>query len=220
MELEPQTEQNISLTTLDDTRTNEIVWCSALEELMCQEAEKCAGLAWLHCRSEIYYSKCHDRLQIPQIILSTIVGAASVGTGALLPYQVGPFSLVLGGISIFVSILGLLNTHYKFARRTEGHKVGSIQYSQMHRMIHIEMALPRSQRMLPKHLLRYIKYDLKRLMEFLPRVPERILLIYINEVLPGNEDVSHPEITRGVHRMERTGGDKLLPPDKEHLVAK
>ena len=204
MEQCQQNDQNISLTIPDDTRSDEIIWCIALEELMCQEAEKCAGLAWLHSRCEIYYSTCHDRLQIPQIILSTIVGAASVGTGALLPNQIGPISIVLGGISIFVSVIGLLDTYYKFAKRTESHRLGSIQYSQIHRMIHIEMSLPRSQRMIPKQLLRYIKYDLKRLMEALPRVPDSILRAYIREVLPFSEDVSHPDITRGIQRISRT----------------
>ena len=212
MDQESSNDQKISLVTPDDNWGSDIVWNTSLEELLCQEAEKCSGLAWLHTRSEIYYSKCHDRLQIPQIILSTIVGAASVGTGTLLPYQAGIVSVFLGGISIFVSILGLLNTHYKFARRTEGHKLGSIQYSQIYRMIHIEMALPRQQRMVPKQILRYIKYDLKRLMEALPRVPERILRTYIKEVIPKCENVSHPDITIGIKRMSRkqvVNGDTL-----------
>ena len=202
MEQESSNNQKISIVP-DDNWGNNIIWNTALEELMCQEAEKCAGLAWLHTRSEIYYSKCHDRLQIPQIILSTIVGAASVGTGALLPYQAGLVSVFLGGISISVSILGLLNTHYKFARRTEGHKLGSIQYSQIHRMIHIEMSLPRHQRMLPKQILRYIKYDLKRLMEALPRVPDKIIFKYMRDIIPKSENVTHPDIIIGIKRMSR-----------------
>ena len=221
MDQESSNDQKISLVPPYDNSGNDIVWNTALEELMCQEAEKCAGLAWLHTRSEIYYSKCHDRLQIPQIILSTIVGAASVGAGTLLPY--GIVSVFLGGISIFVSILGLLNTHYKFTRRTEGHKLGSIQYSQIHRMIHIEMSLPRHQRMEPKQILRYIKYDLKRLMETLPRVPDRILCTYIKDVIPKSENVSHPDITIGIKRMYRipvVHGDTLEDVNTYHIKNK
>jgi hypothetical protein len=180
----------------------EIEWHSALETLLCEEAEKCAGLAWLHGHSELYFTKQHNRLQIPVIILSTVVGAASVGSSSLFPGNAETASVCLGAISIVVSILGLLNTHYSFGKRAEGHKLGSVQYAQIHRMIHIEMALPRSQRMPPKQILRYIKDDLKRLMETLPRVPENIVLLYKKEIIPNSIDVSHPDITNGIHRVD------------------
>lgn len=180
----------------------EIEWHSALESLLCEEAEKCSGLAWLHAHSELYYSKQNNRLQIPMIVLSTIVGAASVGSGSLFPGNAGIASVSLGAISIVVSILGLLNTHYAFGKRSEGHKLGAVQYAQIHRMIHIEMALPRTQRMPPKQILRYIKDDLKRLMETLPRVPENIVELYKKDVIPKSKDVSHPDITNGIHKVD------------------
>lgn len=190
----------------------EIEWHSALETLLCEEAEKCAGLAWLHGHSELYYSKQHNRLQIPVIILSTVVGAASVGSGSLFPGNAGTASVCLGAISIVVSILGLLNTHYAFGKRAEGHKLGSVQYAQIHRMIHIEMALPRPQRMPPKAILRYVKDDLKRLMETLPRVPENIVDLYKREVIPKSVDVSHPDITNGIHRVDAYLTDEVPTP--------
>jgi len=181
----------------------EIEWHTALENLLCEEAEKCAGLSWLHGKSEMYYSIQHNRLQIPMIILSTLVGAASVGSNSLFgPGNAVLSSMSLGAISIVVSILGLLNTHYAFSKRAEGHKLGSVQYAQIHRMIHIEMSLPRTQRMPPKQILRYIKEDLKRLMETLPRPPEHIVEQYKKEVIPNSIDVSHPDITNGVHHVE------------------
>ena len=183
-------------------KQHEIEWNVALEELLCNEAEKCSGLAWLHTKSELFYAKQHNRLQIPMIVLSTIVGAASVGSETLFPNNSGSASVCLGAVSILVSILGLLNTHYSFGKRAEGHKLGSVQYAQIHRMIHIEMALPRDQRMPPKQILRYIKDDLKRLMETLPRVPEIIIEQYKKEIIPHcTNDVSHPEITNGVHAV-------------------
>jgi hypothetical protein len=193
----PDQNQNV-----DHVKVPEIEWNNALEELLCNEAEKCQGLAWLHSHAEIEYSKQNNRLQIPIIILSTIVGAASVGSSSLFPGNAEAASIGLGGISIVVSILGLLNTHYSFGKRAEGHKLGSVQYAQIHRMIHIEMSLPRSQRMAPKAILRYIKDDLKRLMETLPRIPETIIASYKKEIIPNSIGVSHPEITNGVHKVE------------------
>jgi len=180
----------------------ELEWNSALEDLLCEEAEKCSGLSWLHARSELYFQVQNNRLQIPMIVLSTVVGATSVGSASLFPGASGLASVVLGAISILVSILGMLNSHYAFGKRSEGHKLGAVQYSQIHRMVHIEMSLGRKNRMPPKQLLRYIKEDLKRLMETLPRVPTHIIEEYKKEVISVSGTVSHPDITNGIHKVK------------------
>jgi len=190
----------------------EIEWNHALEQLLCEEAEKCAGLAWLHGKSELYYTIQHNRLQIPMIVLSTLVGAASVGSGSLFPGNAGAASISLGAVSIVVSILGLLNTHYSFGKRSEGHKLGSVKYAQIYRMIHIEMSFPRAQRMTPKAVLRYIKDDLKRLMETLPRIPENIVEEYKKTILPAAATgVAHPDITNGIHKVAAFNEEPLTP---------
>jgi hypothetical protein len=64
------------------------------------------------------------------------------------------------------------------------------------------MSLPREQRMHPKQLLRFIKDDLKRLMENIPRVPENIIAEYKKTILvSSDEGIAHPDITNGVHRV-------------------
>lgn len=190
-----------SSTSIKEKENLEIEWNGALETLLCEEAEKCSGLSWLHGRSETHFSALNNRLQIPIIILSTIVGAASVGSGSLFPGAAGLASISLGAISILVSILGMLNSHYAFGKRAEGHKLGSVQYAQIYRMVHIEMSLARKNRMAPKQLLRYIKEDLKRLMETLPRIPQYVIEDYRKEVIPSSENVSHPDVTNGVHKV-------------------
>lgn len=185
-----------------DQRDVDITWNDALEKLLCEEAEKCSGLAWLHAKSELFYGGRNNFLQIPIIVLSTITGAASVGSSTLFPGRADVSSVVLGGVSILVSILGMLSSHYSFSKRAEGHKLGSIQYAQIHRTINIEMSLPREQRMHPKQLLRFIKDDLKRLMENIPRVPENIITEYKSTIITSSASgIAHPDITNGVHRV-------------------
>jgi len=180
-------------------RKIEIVWHKALEDLMCEEAEKCAGLAWMHTKSEMVYSNYNNWLSIPSIVMSTILGAASIGLTTIFPMSVTLASSVIGVLNILVSMMGILNSHFDFAKRSNGHKMGAVQYAQMHRMIHIEMSLPRDQRMAPKILLRYVRDDLKRLMEVLPRVPDVVIAKYKKEIIPSASNVSHPEITNGIH---------------------
>ena len=186
----------------EEKHQTEISWNDALEKLLCDEAEKCSGLAWLHGKSEIFYTGRNNYLQIPIIVLSTVTGATSVGSTTLFPGKADMASIILGGVSILVSVLGMLSSHYSFSKRAEGHKLGSIQYAQIHRTINIEMALPRDQRMHPKQLLRFIKDDLKRLMENIPRVPEHIIKEYKDVIISNSdENIAHPDITNGIHRV-------------------
>jgi|APCry1669189034_1035192.scaffolds.fasta_scaffold88387_1 hypothetical protein len=185
------------------TTHEKIEWNDALEKLLCEEAEKCMGMAWMHNKSEIYFSNKNNWLQIPIIIISTITGAASVGSSSLFPGNEQIASVALGGASIIVSILGLINSYFSFGKRAEGHRLSDVTFRQMHRLVNVEMSLPRHQRMVPKQILRSIKEDLKRLSETMPRIPEGIIERYKKEVIKDNEGetVAHPEITNGVHKV-------------------
>jgi hypothetical protein len=184
-------------------REEKIEWNDALEKLLCEEAEKCMGMAWMHNKSEVYFTIRNNWLQIPIIIISTITGAASVGSSSLFPGNTQAASVGIGGASILVSILGLINSYFSYGKRSEGHRLSDVTYRQMHRLVNIEMSLPRHQRMSPKQLLKSIKEDLKRLSETMPRIPESIIQKYKTEVVQESEEsVAHPEITNGVHKVE------------------
>ena len=191
-----------SSSTENSKEAVEITWSDALEQLLCEEAEKASGLSWLHSRSETLYSKLNNYWHIPCIVLSTITGAASVGSASLFPGQGVNTGIGIGFVSILVSVLGTINTYYKFAQKSEGHRIGSIQYAQVFRTIHIEMALPRDQRQQPKILLKTVKEDLKRLLENIPKIPEQIIAEYKKEIgIDPTSDHAHPDVTNGVHKV-------------------
>lgn len=201
-----------SISSSDENNNNnnvhkeEIEWNDALEKLLCEEAEKCMGMAWMHNKSEMFFSNKNNWLQIPIIIISTVTGAVSVGSSSLFEGNEKSASVALGGASILVSILGLINSYFSFGKRAEGHRLSDVTYRQMHRLVNIEMSLPRHQRMPPKQLLKSIKEDLKRLSETMPRIPESIILKFKKEVIEPQENsgdlVAFPEITNGVHKVE------------------
>ena len=180
---------------MTDQPTPTIEWNEALEKLLCQEAEKASGLAWLHTRAEAYFSKRTNWLQIPVIVLSTITGFLSGASIPNLP------QVALGGVSIAVAVLGTINSYFAYQKRSEGHRLGSVQYAAMAKTIAIEMALPRQQRTAPKFMLKMIKDEGKRLSEMLPRIPDTILATY-KRTVGQQKDVEHPEVTNGVHHVE------------------
>jgi len=122
--------------------TTEIVWNCAIEQLIKGLGEKALSLSWLHSRSEKRYVYLNNYLAIPTIVLSTITGAGSIGFGDL-----KEISYIMGGISIIVSIISTLNSYFSFAKRSEAHRITSVNYSKLYLQISIELSLPRQERM-------------------------------------------------------------------------
>lgn len=196
-------------------RGTEITWNHAIEELLCEEAEKCSGMSWLHSKSETLFSNRTNYMQLPIIILSAVSGFIS----GVIPSDTRGGSAGIGAVSILVSILGTINSYFAFAKRTEGHRIASVQYAQICRAIRIEMNLPQDQRTPPKILLKMIKDDLKRLSETAPRVPDSIVEAFKKEIMPKAENISHPEIIDGIENVKAFNPDAIVDAVREpHLV--
>jgi hypothetical protein len=88
------------------------------------------------------------------IILSSVTGFLSVGTGQIFQGHEDFAQIGLGVLSLFVGILNTTGSYFGWAKRTEAHKISAIHYARLHRFLSIEMALPRNQRMTPKDLLK------------------------------------------------------------------
>lgn len=183
-------------------RKEDIEWNDSLEDLLCEEGEKCKGLAWMHADAEKIFRGKNNWIQIPMIIFSTMAGSFQVGL------QIDSrISQALGIISFGVSLLGMINSHFHYAQRAEAHKIASVQYAQIHKLIYIEMSLSRTQRTPPKYLLKIIRDDLKEFMKNFPRIPDKTLKNYEQFVVNKSEpNVKHPDIINGI--------EKIVPYDK------
>ena len=158
----------------EDSIHGEISWNPQLERYFCETGEKAHALAWAHKRGEETYSKRKAYIDLPVIVLSSVVGFCSVGSESIfvgIP-QVG--SLVLGVASLVVSVLNTVGSYYGFAKRAEGHRLASIQYARLFRFLSIELALPREERMTGHDLLKYTKDAYERLQEVAPLIPQGI----------------------------------------------
>jgi hypothetical protein len=158
----------------DDSIHGEISWNNQLEKYFRDTGEKAHALAWAHKRGEETYSKRKAYIDLPVIVLSSVVGFCSVGSESIfvgVP-QVG--SLVLGVASLVVSVLNTVGSYYAFAKRAEGHRLASIQYARLFRFLSIELALPREERMTGHDLLKYTKDAYERLQEVAPLIPQNI----------------------------------------------
>jgi hypothetical protein len=184
---------------MSDEEGIEINWNERLEEYFASTGEKAHCLSWLHKKAEALYSFRTMFIDLPVIILSTITGAASIGSKSLFgESELAP--VVLGVVSLFVSVLNTVGTYFAWARRSESHRVSYLQYSKMYRFINVEMSLPRDERMRPKELLKYVRDEYERLNEISPLIPAKLIKIF-NDKFSSEKEISQPEEVNGLEKI-------------------
>ncbi len=196
MSTSQQLEQAIVPVKKEDLHYN-----SHLEELVASEAEKSLCLRWLHDQSEKRYSHFNTVIQFPIIVISALAGTASIGQESLFgKAEAAP--IVIGLMSLTVTILNVISNFFGWSKRAEGHRISSVNYGKLHRWISIELALPRDQRVPAKHFLKEIREQVDRLNETSPPVPQKIITMFKTDMKNLKENVSVPEICNDIRNVE------------------
>lgn len=181
----------------DDKRS--ITYNDALEQLIASEAERCAGLSWLHARSETYYSVRNTAVTLPTIILSTLVGFLS-GTSTSIFSDATMGAIGIGSVSLFTGVISTIGTFFSFAKKAEGHRIASIQYSKISKSLTIELTLPRMERIAAPDLLKMTRDSIERQLETSPPVPDAIVREF-KVKFKNLEGIAIPEIANGIHKV-------------------
>ena len=178
----------------------DVTWNERLEEYFVEQGEQAHGLSLLHKHAEQMYSHRKTFIEIPVIVVSSVTGFLSVGSTSMFEGETMTSSVVLGILSLMVSVFQTVGTYFGWARRAEGHKISSIQYSRLYRFLKIEMSLPRDQRQTPGQLLKYVRDAIDRLQEISPLVPEIVVNDY-KKHYSTITDISHPPETNGLEKI-------------------
>jgi len=177
----------------------DISWNPALEQLIAEEAERCSGSSWLHNECERYFSRLTNFIALPVIILSTANGFLS-GSSQLIFPDAKVSSIGIGVASLFTGILSTIGSYFAWAKRTEAHKISSIQYQKIARFLTIELSLPKKERIQAKDILKITRDQIERLMEISPAIPDSILKRY-KERFNNIDGVTHPDVISGLHKV-------------------
>ena len=181
-----------------DEDKREITYNTALEDLIADEAERCAGLSWMHTKAEAYFSLRNTMVALPTIVLSTLVGFLS-GSSSSIFSEPTIASLGIGGVSLFTGVISTIGTFFSFAKRAEGHRIAGIQYSKIARSLTIELTLPRAERITASDLLKMTRDAIERQLETSPPVPENIISDFKAKFK--DPEVAVPEIANGIHKV-------------------
>jgi hypothetical protein len=195
---------------MSDDEKRDISYHEALETLIAQEAERCAGLSWLHGRAEAYYSVRNTAVTLPTIVLSTLVGFLS-GTSSSIFSDATMGSIGIGSVSLFTGVLSTIGTFFSFAKKAEGHRIASIQYSKISRFLSIELTLPRSERMSAGDLLKITKDNIERQIETSPPIPDTIISEFKSK-FKDMKDIAVPDVANGIHKVQVNSKMITTPP--------
>ena len=174
-----------------------------LELLLKDNAEECESLGILHRASYEKYNRLSNYINIPVIILSSAIGFA---TGIDIGYA--NMNIILGVGSIFVGIIKSIDTYFQLGKRSESHRLCSLQYQQIHKKIQIELALTRKQRQTAKDMLSVIKTDIKNLQDISPLVDQDIIDSY-NEKYNRYTNVKKPNFVNGLTEVAINDTDEF-----------
>lgn len=139
---------------------NNIIYTATLEDLLSGKGEECDILSKLHLMSHKKYKKLETYYNIPIITISAFIGFISA-----VNINFEYVHLILGGLSLFVSLLKSYFSYLKISQKSENHRVTYIQYNQICNEIRIELALEPNMRQPVTFLLNLIKVKMKNLNE-------------------------------------------------------
>lgn len=160
------------------------------EDLLKAESEKAEAMSILHIRSHEYFNKLSVGINIPVIILSSIVGFLS--PLSLFDKQ----SILLGAISILIAIGKTIDSYMDYTKRTEFHRVVSLNYAKISKFIQVQLALEKECRINAKDLLDYITQDLQNLKDQEPMIPAKVINLFNQQY--AHETTAKPSITNGL----------------------
>lgn len=175
-----------------------VSWNTELEDYFKDTGEKAHGRAWCHKKAEELYSNRRTFIDLPVIVGSGAIAFLN-GASATLFEDPKISSVALGVGSFLVGLLNTLGSYYGWAKRAEGHRIASLQYSRLYRFLRIEMNLPREERMTPSDLLKYVKDSDDRLAETSPLIPQEIIREFQKKF--EKETIAKPEEANGLEAI-------------------
>ena len=84
-------------------------------------------------------------------------------------------SIVLGCMSLFVSMLQAVESFFQWSKRAENHRLSGISYAKLNRFIAVQMRLPQKERIRATDFLTMVKDNYDRLQETSPAFPPQVV---------------------------------------------
>lgn len=187
----------------------DIHWTEPLELIVRKSAEHALALSWVHEASQRWCASWNTLLMFPSIILSSLVGVGSVGSAQILPFEGA--STVVGIVSITVGILQTIQNYFAFAKRSESHRISSLQYNKLHAFLSLQLSLPRKERKKAAEIIETVKSENEKLSDVAPLIPMSIKVMF-QKRFGDIQDFSIPFILNGLEKVSITSQESVDTP--------
>lgn len=157
-------------------------WNQQQEDVLKKWGETAACYRYLHYRSYQKFKRLSFRFSLPIIVISTVTGTANFAHETFPPSWRSFVPLVIGAFNLFGGVLSTVQQFMKVNELLESHRVSSIQYGKLSRLIRLELSLPVEHRTYNgKDMLEMCKLEYDRLIEQSPTIQGDILRIFEND---------------------------------------
>ena len=158
------------MATLDSP---EIEWEESVEQILSELGDEAQINAYLHKKSNEYYTVQNIKYQLPIIILSALSGTGNFISSNFPTYQ-QIIVLAVGGVSIFTSIISSVAQFLKVSQLSESHRISYLSWEKFHSNIKFQLNKRRESRDNLKEFLSVVVPEYQRLKEISSSIPKHI----------------------------------------------
>ena len=169
-------------------------WHPQHEKILKAWGESCACYRYLHYKAHQKYRRSTMRFTLPIIIISTITGTANFAQETFPETWRGYVPAGIGTLNLFAAILTTISQFLKVNELQESHRVSSVHYGKLSRIIRLELSLPITERGHDgSNMVEICRSEFDRLIEQSPPVSGDILRQFERRFATHN--VTMPEIS-------------------------
>lgn len=189
-------------------------WNDELELYLKQLGEYSQIYSLLHKTSEKKYNRISYKFDIPNIVISTVAGTLSISSSGLFQGIEKEASIAIGILSLTSSILTTINSYFGFKKRSENHRLVSIQYQKLYLKIDLVLGLKQDERPHINDFIKFITDEYNRLSEISPIIDKELLNKFKNKFKDYKNIVSFPQELNGLNKItiysdEEKGDDNV-----------
>ena len=177
------------------------LWHPQQERILKSWGEASACYRYMNNQAFLMYKKSSLRYTLPIIVISTVTGTANFAQNTF-PAGVRSYvPLFIGSMNIATAIMTTIMQFLKINELVEGHRLASIHYGKLSRMIRLELSLPLEER--SQHgteMVEFCRAEYDRLIEQSPPIPLNIIKQFELE-FPDDSKFFKPEILH-IHPIE------------------
>jgi len=192
---------------IDETAAPDTVYTPSLEYFLQRKGEECEAWSNLHLMAHKKFRKRETMFNLPIITITAFIGFVS---GLNLSYEY--IHLILGGMSLYASLLKSYFSYLKISQKSENHRIAYIQYGQIANEIRVELALEPKMRKSGGSLIDLIRIKMKNLLEVSEIVDNSIIHDYLSKTENTNRGDVIRWFTQGPAESHGTADDALGRP--------